>query len=157
MLFRCSRETSVNRPCPGARFVTCYLSSYTSVIFQKEAAKARVAVEHAFGILKGRRTILRNARWRVQTKKDEALAHGMIQCCFILHNLCLRSWELFLDREEMERLARQEALPRNHSIVTESRYDGIREAYRRQERLVDQIVELDDELGDEWIDIIDQG
>jgi hypothetical protein len=72
----------------------------------------------------------------------------LIKCCFMLHNLCFNSWELFVDRDQFSS-NRPEDPPQERDLVEESRYENMRELYRRREKLVDQIIEIDDDLDDE--------
>jgi len=55
--------------------------------FNTIAAIMRYQVEQAIGILKSRWKILRSMPLRLRTTHDQALAHGIIVACIILHNL----------------------------------------------------------------------
>ncbi|OCF35801.1 hypothetical protein I316_02294 [Kwoniella heveanensis BCC8398] len=60
-------------------------------LFNTSLAKARVAIEHAFGILKGRWQSLRGLRVMIRDKEDEARATCWIRACVLLHNMLITS------------------------------------------------------------------
>ena len=60
--------------------------------FNKELSRARVSVECAFGILKG--------RWRILQKRldsDIAFTNQIIITCCVLHNFCIEAGDLWDD------------------------------------------------------------
>jgi hypothetical protein len=59
--------------------------------FNTIAAIMRYQVEQAIGILKSRWKILRSMPLRLRTTHDQALAHGIIVACIILHNLVVNT------------------------------------------------------------------
>lgn len=111
--------------------------------FNENVKAARVTVEHAFGILKGRWRMLKNANLRVKTESDEALAMGLIQAACMLHNLTVDTWDTYIDLPELrELLAVEESIRQRALTEQERRYDSVRQTERRRERLIDQMVEL---------------
>ena len=68
--------------------------------FNAVAATMRYQVEQAIGILKSRWTILRSLPLRLRTTHDQALAHGIIVACVILHNLVVNTDDEALDDDE---------------------------------------------------------
>ncbi|KZT64952.1 hypothetical protein DAEQUDRAFT_658196, partial [Daedalea quercina L-15889] len=59
--------------------------------FNYYLSKIRVAVEHAFGLLKARWQSLRELRIHITDEVKLAYATMWIRCCLILHNLVIRS------------------------------------------------------------------
>lgn len=55
--------------------------------FNTRHSRARDVVERMFGVVKGRWRILRKAMEII----DPAFATLLIECCFLLHNFCLRN------------------------------------------------------------------
>lgn len=63
--------------------------------FNKELSGARVSVECAFGVLKG--------RWRIHQKQldsDIALTNQIVTACCVLHNFCIEAWDLWDDDDD---------------------------------------------------------
>ena len=85
--------------------------------FNKKAAEAWVAVEHAIGVLKGRWASLRCLRLKVKSKKDEARALGIIQAACILHNLLVTTWIDVLLAEDLEAIMAREQKMRQRHVV----------------------------------------
>ena len=60
------------------------------ISFNKELSRARVSVECAFGILKG--------RWRILQKRLDsniAFTNQIITACCVLHNFCIEAGDLW--------------------------------------------------------------
>ena len=76
--------------------------------FNRKGAPARVDVEHAFGIVKGRWEFLRSARLRLKTSRDEHRAILVILACLILHNLFIATWQDHISPQEPLDLAGDE-------------------------------------------------
>ena len=109
-------------------------------------------VEHAFGILNGRWQILRSANLRCKTKSDEARAQGIIQAAFILHNLCVLSWKDIFYEDELKIVLGEEQMERKRTLNEDQRTGEARMAsHRRRDRLVDQLLEPDDDVVEETI------
>jgi hypothetical protein len=113
--------------------------------YNRLAATPRVAVEHSFGILKGRWQCLRNARLRVKTEDDEAVAHGMIQAACVLHNLLITTWTMFVTEEDIAEIMREEQIMQERTIVTEGGCEELPEHHRRREELVDACLDYSKE------------
>ena len=63
--------------------------------FNKELSRARVSVECALGILKG--------RWRILQKRldsDIAFTNQIIIACCVLHNFCIEAGDLWDDDDD---------------------------------------------------------
>lgn len=118
------------------------------------AVKAhRVIVEHAFGVLKGRWQLLRNGRLRLRTEQDEVRAHAIIQCAFILHNHFIKTAEEYVTDEDLQELLEEEETYRKWQIEREDAYDAVSHLHQRRERLVDEMLELQDEIERDLLDI----
>jgi len=52
-------------------------------------SRCRMAIEHTFGLLKGRFSSLKGLPIQIDTKSDLARANIWIQCCVILHNFLM--------------------------------------------------------------------
>lgn len=65
--------------------------------FNAQVAPARVAIEHAFGVLKMRWKSLKDLHMRVGSQTDLDVLLGWVRCAFLLHNLFIdtssRYWE----------------------------------------------------------------
>lgn len=65
----------------------------------------RMAIEHTFGLLKGRFSSLKGLPIQIDTQKDLARANVWIQCCVLLHNILmdqLHDDDFWEDRGGME-------------------------------------------------------
>ena len=113
--------------------------------FNKKAAEARVAVEHAFGVLKGRWASLRYLRLKVKSKKDEAQALGMIQCACILHNMLITTWIDVLPVDELQAIMDRERRMQQRRVVDPGAGQMILDTHRRRERLVTEMLEIDED------------
>ena len=60
-----------------------------TIAFNDAAASIRVTVEHAFGMLKGRWSSLRELRTQIRKTTDLTRAIFWISACTVLHNLLL--------------------------------------------------------------------
>jgi hypothetical protein len=100
-----------------------------------------VSIEHAFGVLKGRWVFLRSARMRMETEEDKALAHGMIQAAFVLHNLLLTTWSMFVTQEKVDKIIREERIMKERTITVDGDYEELAVNHRRREFLVDECIE----------------
>lgn len=114
--------------------------------FNNAVKRDRVMVEHAFGILKGRWQLLRNAKLRMMTEVDEARAHALFLCAFMLHNLFVSTAELYVTKEEVDAIIEEEGTQRQWVIEVNGRYDALADNHRRREELVDSWLERQDEV-----------
>jgi len=112
--------------------------------FNKKTAEARVAVEHAFGVLKARWSSLRCLRLKVKSKRDECRALGMIQCACILDNMLITTWIDVLDPAELEKIMERERRMRRRRTVDDGRADLVLATHARRERIVNEMLELED-------------
>ena len=114
--------------------------------FNNAIKATRVMIEHAFGILKGRWQLLRNAKLRMGTEADEARGHALFLCAFMLHNLFVTTAELYVTDEEVQAIIDEEGEQRQWVIDANGRYDALADNHRRREQLVDSWMERQDEF-----------
>lgn len=110
--------------------------------FNAKAARARVAIEHAFGILKARWTALRNLRFKCATADDEAYAHGAIQAAFILHNICIQTWKDFITASDLEQMREIDTDRQQRGAEVYASYPSHQQNGRRREVLVKQMLAI---------------
>ena len=111
--------------------------------FNTKGAKARVDIEHSFVILEGRWEILRNARLRLKTPRDEQRAILVMLAGLILHYLFVNTWQDHLSYEELVELAGDEFAERQRDLDGEDELLEFDEQYRRREELVTSMLELE--------------
>lgn len=138
---RGEEEPTGRRVSPYTAFTT---TDTSQAYFNTKAAYARVGVEHAFGVLKGRWQMLRHARLRLKSERDDQRAILVCQAAIILHNLLINTWKDNLTDEELRSVLGEENMQRRRELARARRdlveYDP--EEIRR-EQLFDQMLELD--------------
>lgn len=75
--------------------------------FNDHVAKARVKIEHAFGILKQRWLMLNDMHKVLKEQHDLTVAFAIIQAAVVLHNLFIDTSALHWDLEEFEAAKRR--------------------------------------------------
>ena len=103
-------------------------------------------MEHTFGIVKGRWRILTDAKLTCKEASDQARCQAIIQACFILHNLCVATWQDYITEEGARRKYGSDYMERSRVIEQNNRqYGRIKEEWMRRENLVDDMLELEPE------------
>ncbi|KAF9118419.1 hypothetical protein BG015_006620, partial [Linnemannia schmuckeri] len=105
--------------------------------FNVAHASARVKIEHAFGLLKGKFKSLKELRVDIDTQKDMTDAGRHIMVCVILHNITrLRSL-----RDAGDDLIREEPLirlpPANQRNTTITREEKTRAERKRRNIMIE--------------------
>lgn len=115
--------------------------SAEQTMFNEHVAKVRVKIEHAFGVLKQRWTMLSNMRLSLRDQSDLEYAYGLIQAAVILHNLFIDTSNYYWDKEEFEEAQKEaralQAELEDAEIVPEPTPSDARQA--RRERLLKTI------------------
>lgn len=86
----------------------------------------RMAIEHTFGLLKGRFSSLKGLALQIDTKSDLVRANVWIQCCVILHNFLmdqLHDDDFWEDRGGMQGMIATLDKMRNSNTRDRSRYE----------------------------------
>ncbi|OCF70900.1 hypothetical protein I204_08450 [Kwoniella mangroviensis CBS 8886] len=126
-LFKCERKRNETR---GAK-----------AYFNYKTAKARVTIEHTFGILKGRWEILKNASLSCKTEKDEARLHSIVKVCCMLHNMLVGTWAQALSSQERSKTWGQDRLMR-HRVIGQNEVERKADWQRRRD-LISEMLELE--------------
>ena len=116
------------------------------------AATMRYKVEQAIGILKSRWTILRNLPLPLRTVQDQALAHGIIVACVMLHNMVIKTDDEPLDDEEQLSALDAKAAREGQAAININEFIPA-ENQRRREKLVTDMLSMEEEEVDlrDWI------
>ncbi len=109
--------------------------------FNTVAATMRYQVEQAIGILKSRWTILRSLPLRFRTTHDQALAHGIIVACVILHNLVVNTDDEPLDDDEYTDAEARHAARAGQAQLSADEL-RVPEHLQRRERLVTEMISI---------------
>ncbi len=109
--------------------------------FNTVAATMRYQVEQAIGILKSRWTILRSLPLRLRTTHDQALAHGIIVACVILHNLVVNTDDEPLDDDEYTDAEARHAARAGQAQLSADEL-RVPEHLQRRERLVTEMISI---------------
>nr|XP_019008575.1 uncharacterized protein I206_06252 [Kwoniella pini CBS 10737]OCF47356.1 hypothetical protein I206_06252 [Kwoniella pini CBS 10737] len=78
--------------------------------FNIKCSSQRVAIEHTYGLMKGRWQSLRGLRIKIRDGDDECRVTCWIRACVILHNLFISTSFDFYTEEEAKQAARREEL-----------------------------------------------
>lgn len=68
----------------------------------------------------------------------------MIQCACILHNMLITTWIDVLDPAELEKIMERERRMRRRRTVDDGRADVVLATHARRERIVNEMLELED-------------
>ncbi|CAD6927717.1 unnamed protein product [Tilletia laevis] len=114
------------------------------VCFNRHASSRRVAVEHAFGVLKLRWQSLRALPVSLRSEVDEARAACWIRACVVLHN-ALRDqqadpglWLTAIEREEAQRQYGEDFTRWEEHVSDDEDAVGLNEVEEEDERSVGQ-------------------
>jgi hypothetical protein len=99
----------------------------------------RYQVEQAIGILKSRWTILRSMPLCLRTTHDQALAHGIIIACVILHNLAVNTDNGPLENDKYANAKAQHAARTGQAEMSADEL-RVPEHLQRRERLVTEVI-----------------
>ena len=81
----------------------------------------------------------------MKSTKDEARALGMIQCACILHNMLITTWIDILSPDELDKIMERERRMRQRRVLNQPADLAVLETHARRERLVTQMLELEEE------------
>nr|ODO01128.1 hypothetical protein L204_01855 [Cryptococcus depauperatus CBS 7855] len=141
MGFNQTTFTTVIRPdqaiCEHSKppnFILTQTASSRLTFFNSKAAKARMTVEQAFGMLKARFSILCSANMRMILT---------INAACILHNLLVRNWKA-VDVNDLQNTMHEEREVRAERLRHEDYFKQFPEQHRRRQEVVREIQMIDE-------------